>query len=93
MALSKTWNMTDNVYTQSRMNSIVVLPYNNGSMGLFEIKHDGKVNKCIVDFAKNHNRKDTLLYNNRMYFGIISPKQVHKDQYETNRLYILNLFK
>lgn len=92
MALSNKWNMTDNAYVQSRMNSNVILPYNNGVMGMFENKHDGRVNKCIIDFAKTHDRKDTLLYNNRLYFGIVNPKQVHKDQYETNRTYILNLF-
>jgi hypothetical protein len=58
-------------------------------MGMFEDKHDGNVNKCIIEFAKTHNRRDTLLYNNRLFFSIMNAKQVHKDQYETNRLYIL----
>ena len=92
MALSKTWNMTDNIYIQSRMNIVEENPFNNGVMGIFETKHDGKVNKCIVAYAKTNNKIDTLLYNNRLYFGIINPKQVNIDQYETNRMYILNYF-
>jgi hypothetical protein len=92
MALSKTWNMTDNAYFQSRSNVVAENPFNNGVMGIFETIHDGKVNKCIAEYAKSHDRRDTLLFNNRLYFGIMNPKQVNKDQYEANRTYILKLF-
>lgn len=92
MQLSKKWNLTDNIYYLNR-NSIVENPFNNGVMGLFEKQHDGRVNKCIVDYAKSHTRKETLLFNNRLYLGIINPKQVHNEQYETNRKYILNYFQ
>lgn len=92
MPLSNKWNMTDNVYTQSRMNQITILSYNNGVMGIFEKKHDFKVNKCIIDFAKCNNRSETLLFNNRLFLNIINPSDVQKQQYNTNREYILKLF-
>jgi len=91
MTLSRKWNMTDNAYVQSRMNNEVV-KFNDGVMGLFEKKHDGKVNRCIVDYAKTHNRSETLGFNNKLFMGIINHKEVHKEQYEANRNYILSLF-
>ena len=92
MSLSNKWNLTDNVYFQSR-NTVIEKIYNNGIMGLFEKKHDGKVNKCIVDYAKSHTRNETFGFNNNLYFGIVNPKQVHNEQYETNRKFILNYFQ
>jgi len=66
---------------------------NDGVMGLSETTHDGKVNSCVADYALNHTRSETLKYNNKLYFGVVNPKQVHKDQYNTNRNFILEFFK
>ena len=93
MGLSKNWNMVDNVYSQSRTSYKVIPNYNDGVLGLFEGKHDGKVNKCIFDYVNNHSMSESLRLNNSLFFGVINPKDVHKKQYETNRNYILNYFK
>lgn len=66
--------------------------FNDGVMGLFETKHDGKVNRCIVDYAKTHSMSETLGFNNKLFMGIINPTDVNKLQYEANRNYILSLF-
>jgi len=86
--LSNKFDHTDNVYFNNKIN----VSFNNGVMGMFEKQHDGKVNKCIIDYAINHNRKDTLLYNNRLFFSCSKKTQVVKKQYETNRLWILSYF-
>jgi len=97
MALSTKWNMGDNIYSLNRASQTTVTSkpaeqFNDGCCGLFEFKHDGKVNRCIVEYAADHSRKDTLLYNNRLYLGICDPKEVHTDQYSTNRTWILAHF-
>ena len=76
MALSKTWSMTDNVYFQSR-NTVVEKEYNNGTIGLFESSHDGKVNKCVFDYVKTHTRNESFEFNNNIYFGVVNPISVH----------------
>lgn len=76
--LSAKWNMTDNVYVQSRLSAIAAPVI--------------CVDPFIVDYAATHNRKDTLLYNNRLFFGYIRPSQQHKDQYDVNRTWILKFF-
>jgi hypothetical protein len=78
--LSNKWNMTDNVYVQSRMQTQVIA------------KPEISVDPVIVDYAKTHDRRDTLLYNNRLFFGYIRPSQQVKDQYDINRTWILNHF-
>lgn len=87
--LSSKWSSEDVIYKNENNG----LSFNNGVMCMFEDYHDGKVNKCIIDYALNNNRKDTLLYNNRLYFSISKPKTHHKEQCETNRQWILNYFK
>ena len=91
--LSTDWNYSDNIYSLNRDEVAVNDFYNDGTMGMFETSHDGKVNRCVAIYAKTHNRSETFRYNNNLYFGICNPKQVHKDQYETNRTHILNKFK
>lgn len=90
--MSSNWNYTDNIYHLSKVNNAVNDYYNDGTMGMFETTHDNKVNRCVAIYAKTHSRSETLRYNNNLYFGIINPKQVHKDQYETNRTFILNKY-
>lgn len=70
--------MTDNIYVQSRI-SVVAAPAVS-------------VDPVIVDYAATHGRKDTLLYNNRLFFGYIRPSQRQKDEYDVNRTWILNHF-
>ncbi|STC95522.1 Uncharacterised protein [Chryseobacterium carnipullorum] len=50
------------------------------------------VEKHIINFAKRNDRRETLLYNNRCLIMYINPSQLRKDQYEANRLWILNHF-
>ena len=90
--ISTEWNDSDNIYFLSRNEAIVNDFYNDGTMGMFEASHDGKVNRCVAIYVKNHTRSESLRYNNNLYFGIVNPQQVHKDQYETNRKFILNKF-
>jgi hypothetical protein len=77
--------MGDNVYTLNRQSqpAKVEVQTNDGCCGIFETEHDGKVNRCIVEYAATHSRKDTFLYNNRLYLGTMMRK-VHTDQYHTN---------
>lgn len=70
--------MTDNVYVQSRM-SVIAAP-------VISVDH------FIVDYAATHSRKDTLLYNNRIFFGYINPSEVRKAEYDVNRKWILDHF-
>lgn len=70
--------MTDNVYVQSRL--------------CVKAKPAVSVDPAIVEYAKTHNRKDTLLYNNRLFFGYINPSQQRKDEYSVNRSWILAYF-
>ena len=49
------------------------------------------VESHIVEYAKTHSKKDTFLYNNRLFFGICNPTQKHKDQYTANWSYIKSL--
>jgi len=51
------------------------------------------VQQIIIDFCNSHNRNESLLYNNRLYFMYINPSELIKSQYEINRQYILNKFK
>lgn len=48
---------------------------------------------CIIDYVKTHNKKDSLLYNNRLLFMYINPSEEIKQQYNINREYILNYFQ
>lgn len=50
------------------------------------------VDPVISEYAKAHNRKDTLLYNNRIFFGYIRPSQRQKEEYDINRTWILAHF-
>lgn len=70
------------------MNSRVV---NNGCMALFEKRSYGLVDECIVQYSNSHSKKETYLYNNRLYFGIINPSQANKDQYDINWKFINGL--
>jgi hypothetical protein len=81
MPLSNKWNMLDNVYVQSRM-----------GMKTTQTNPVATVDPFITQYAENHDRKDTLLYNNRVFFGYIRPSQQVKDQYDINRTWILNHF-
>lgn len=51
-----------------------------------------EVERHIIDYANSHNRSETLLYNNRCFMMYINPSVLRKDQYEENRLWILNHF-
>lgn len=51
------------------------------------------VEQHIEEYAANHTRKETLLYNNRCFFMHIRPSQSVIDQYGANRTWILNNFK
>ena len=97
MGLSTKWNMGDNIYSLNRASQTAatakpVDEFNDGCCGLFETEHDGKVNRCIAEFAATHSRNETFLYNNRLYLGNHPKKQVHTDQYNTNREWILKHF-
>lgn len=73
--------MTDNVYVQSRTQAPPI-----------SAKPAISVDPVIVEYAKTHSRKDTLLYNNRLFFGYIRPTQQRKDEYDVNRTWILKHF-
>ena len=88
MGLSKTWDMNENAYYNSRLN-IIESPFNEGCMCMFEEKWGGKVNRDVAIFAKEKGRREGLLYNNRLYIGIANKKEKHKQQYEANRKWIL----
>lgn len=77
--LSNKWNTEDVVYNN--------VSFNNGVMCMFEDFHDGKVNKCIIDYALKNNKEATLLYNNSLYLNICNPQKRHKEQYETGYLF------
>jgi hypothetical protein len=57
------------------------------------LKNSIKVEREIVEYAKTHNRSETLLYNNRNFSMYSNPTELQKKQYEVNRLYILAKFK
>jgi hypothetical protein len=80
MAHSSKWNMTDNVYVQSR--SVLVCPVVTDH-----------VDPVIKEYAKSHSRKETLLYNNRIFFGYINPSDARRREYDANRIWILNHFE
>jgi hypothetical protein len=46
----------------------------------------------MLDYVKSHNRKDSLLYNNRLFFGYINPSKKRISEYEENRFFILKYF-
>lgn len=46
----------------------------------------------VVDYAKTHTKKETLLYNNRIYAGYVNASQQRKDEYSVNREWILAHF-
>lgn len=80
--------MNENAYFNSRWN-IIESPFNEGSMCMFEENWDGKVNRDVAVFAKKNGRREGLLYNNRLYIGIVNKQDKHKQQYEANRQWIL----
>lgn len=88
MGLSKTWDMNENAYYNSKW-STIQSPFNEGCMCIFEEKHDGKVNRDVAIFAKKNGRREGFLYNNRLYLSITNPQEKHKNQYEANRQWIL----
>ncbi len=45
----------------------------------------------IVKFYINNSKKETYLYNNRLFFGYSKPTQEQKDQYDRNWRYIKSL--
>lgn len=47
----------------------------------------------IIDYVKTHDRRNSLLYNNRCFLIYINPSDVIKRQYEANRSFILEYFK
>lgn len=89
MALSNTWDMCDNIYINNIVDKSESSIYNDGIMGIFEKLHDGKVNRRVAVYDKKHGRKEGLLFNNRLLFGMLNPSEVSKAQYNTNRDYIL----
>ena len=93
---SKFWNMTDNVYVQSRMNQVSSntdkTTFNDGVMCIFQSTFDGSVNGCIREYLKTHTRNETLGFNNKLFMSITNPTDKHKAQYNANRDWILKQF-
>lgn len=54
-----------------------------------------KVESHIVEYAKTHSRKDTFLYNNRLFFGAgvfyVKLSEAKEKQYTANWKYIKSL--
>lgn len=48
--------------------------------------------KHVLDYVKNHSKRESLGYNNNCYSMYVNPTEEHKKQYEINREYILNHF-
>lgn len=46
----------------------------------------------VIAFTEKHGRREGLLYNNRILFGYMRPSQLRKDEYTTNRDWILKNF-
>ncbi len=44
------------------------------------------------NYVMSHSRKESLLYNNRLFFGYINPSEKRKSEYNENRLFILSYF-
>ena len=76
MPLSSKWNNLDNAYALNRNASKVV------NFPATEIR----------EYVRNHSRRDSLLYNNRLFFGYVNPSDKRKQEYNTNRLFILEWF-
>lgn len=77
MIRSNKWDKTDNVYTQSG-----------------KIQSDAstiKVDNHILEYASYNSKRDTFLFNNRIFFGIVNPTQTQKEQYSVNWNYIKSL--
>lgn len=92
MALSKYWdNDIINDFNNSRL--ISYDPFNDDCMCMFSGSFDGRVNRDVAIFAKKNGRKEGLLYNNRLYVGVLNPLEFHKKQYEANRAWILSFYK
>jgi hypothetical protein len=47
----------------------------------------------MLNYVKTHNKKDSLLYNNRLFFGYVNPSDKRKAEYSANRLFILKHFE
>jgi hypothetical protein len=48
--------------------------------------------KNIIDYVKNHSRKDSLLYNNRLFFGMVRKTEKVCAEYSANRKFIMEYF-
>lgn len=46
----------------------------------------------IRQYVKTHSRKDSLLYNNRLFFGTMHKTSQVEEEYTQNRLFILQYF-
>ena len=44
------------------------------------------------NYVMSHSRKESLLYNNRLFFGYVNPSDERKAEYNANRLFILSYF-
>lgn len=76
MPLSNKWNMTDNIYHRQPSYA--------------PVKPKG-VDQFVFDFAQKNSKRETYLYNNRLFFGIVNPTQKDKDRYNANWEYINTL--
>lgn len=75
--LSNKWNSTDNIYSLNRN---------------VEQKKESAVDINVINYALNHTRKETLLYNNRLFAMYINPSEQRKNEYSVNRDWILCYF-
>jgi len=46
----------------------------------------------IKNFVKTHSKKDSFLYNNRLFFAYINPSEKRKKEYTENRIFIIDYF-
>lgn len=46
----------------------------------------------IKNFVLDHSKKESFLYNNRLFFFYVNPTEKQKKEYEGNRLFIINYF-
>lgn len=76
MPLSTKWNMTDNIYYRQ---SVFVKECPVG------------VCEHVFNFSLKNTKRETYLYNNRMFFMFSKPTQEQKDQYDRNWQYINTL--
>ena len=47
----------------------------------------------IVDYVENHTKKESLLFNNRLFNMYCKPTEKHKLEYEANRNFIISFYK